>query len=522
MENSQVRFQVIVHRARDHKLFDEMQPNVRFLSLVEELQFYILCFLPYRDILRCTSVCKALRQTYLSSSELQYIVELGGQCLLPVPNTDNHTPISERLRLLRNKAHAWFKVDIHSSKTTSVPPHHACETSLTDGHFYMWNRWRRMASIIPILPKPSQRTIQRDWFRETLCSVPNSTNLRVFMDPAQDLKAVFYVVDRKTTYIDLRALDVDGVHPHAAGPTLFVSELPGCDKPVNWNLKGFGSYIALLLVYDEMWQLQIWDWKRSTTSNSVLGDEWSCGIDFCFLGNNRWLVVSDNLKLYSTEDMSQTPKLLACFMLPVQFKLPGHTACLLPVDDSARSSRLQMQVQQTMYTSDPKHRLLCITTYTNSSIVYIISTRIFFDLDDMAVAMPIPWKCWGPSNTRIFWYPLSPYHDEFKIHLSGNRVLLLFPVRTPLSDNTISKLRIMDFSPLAVTNRRGLGRVVREPSTLDLTDLEPLCDESEGCLTTFLPYIEVVLDRKFRDLEDIWIDEDRIYLLSDELEVIDV
>ncbi|KAG2341862.1 hypothetical protein BDR05DRAFT_964930 [Suillus weaverae] len=50
----------------------------------------------------------------------------------------------------------------------------------------------------------------------------------------------------------------------------------------------------------------------------------------------------------------------------------------------------------------------------------------------MAVAMPIPWKCWGPSNTRIFRFPLA-FDDEVKVHLSGNRVLLLFPVHEPIS-----------------------------------------------------------------------------------------
>ncbi|KAG2034518.1 hypothetical protein BDR03DRAFT_595484 [Suillus americanus] len=68
---------------------EEMNPKTEFQSLAQELQSYILSFLPYRDILCCASVCRALRLTYISPSELQYIVELGGQQLLPV--LDNHT-----------------------------------------------------------------------------------------------------------------------------------------------------------------------------------------------------------------------------------------------------------------------------------------------------------------------------------------------------------------------------------------------------------------------------------------------
>jgi hypothetical protein len=85
----------------------------------------------------------------------------------------------------------------------------------------------------------------------------------------------------------------------------------------------------------------------------------------------------------------------------------------------------------------------------------------------------------------------------------------------------------MDFSPLAVTNRRGLGRVVKETSTINFTGkfAESLT------ISTSLPYVEVVSDRKFSfdKLKAMWIDKDRIYLLntnwmrtSTTLEVIDV
>ncbi|KAG1804422.1 uncharacterized protein BJ212DRAFT_898117 [Suillus subaureus] len=382
--------------------------------------------------------------------------------------------------------------------------------------------------VKPILPKPSQRTIERNWSPGTLCTVPNSTNLCVLMDPAQNLIAVVYF-DDETLFINLRALVDDSFHPQAAGPILFLSELPGYDNDVDSEsvkLKVMGRHIALQLAASncDTWQLQIWDWQRSTTSDNVLSGDHPYEVDFCFLRNDRLLVVADNLKLYSIEDMSKTPELLASFVLPVQ--LPGMTACLLPVDSITCSSQPQMQVQQTMYTPDPKHRLLCITMYTYvSSIVYIISTRIFFDLPEIAVATPIPWKCWGPSNTRIFRCP--PEHDECRVHHNGNRVLLLLRVhnskRKPVW-NRKYELCIMDFSPLAVRNSRGLGQVVTKPSTLNVADLNCKRNSCEERLTTFLPYVKVVLNRRFGldDLKNIWMDKDRIYLLSDKLEVIDV
>lgn len=109
-----------------------------------------------------------------------------------------------------------------------------------------------------------------------------------------------------------------------------------------------------------------------------------------------------------------------------------------------------------MYISDTKQRLLCIIASTS---VFIVFTRIFFDLDGMVVATPIPWNRWGPGNTRMF-----EYNDECRVHVSGNRVLRTFPVNSSVDRyymETEYMLRMMDFSSLAVTNKRDLGRVVK-------------------------------------------------------------
>ncbi|KAG1781107.1 hypothetical protein EV702DRAFT_1193299 [Suillus placidus] len=282
-----------------------MKPNARFLSIAEEIRLYILSYLSGQDILRYfLQVCKAIRQMYMSSCELQYIVELSGQRLIPVPNTDNvNIPVSKRLQLLRDKAYAWFKVDAHSFETVSLPKNMHSDEKRGHGH----NRSN--------FTKALTKKVKRDWSPGTLSSVPDSDNLDVFMDPAQNLIATAYTVtddtlqsNNETLYIDLRVLDSDSVHPHAAGRTLFLSILPASKEKFlvteSAKLKGFGRHIALqcsfVYPFEELWQLHILDWQHSTTSNSVLsGMSFSPNpIDFCFLGNNRLLVVADDLKLY--------------------------------------------------------------------------------------------------------------------------------------------------------------------------------------------------------------------------------
>ncbi|KAG0699305.1 hypothetical protein DFH29DRAFT_1015285 [Suillus ampliporus] len=203
--------------------------------------------------------------------------------------------------------------------------------------------------------------------------------------------------------------------------------------------------------------------------------------------------------------MSQPPQLLAYFLMPA----PMRSLRVLPMDDTVHISQLETEAQQTTHTSDPKHQVLCLTS--SEGLAFIISTRIFFDLDGMETTAPIPWQSWGPSNTRIF-----PHPYKCAMHISGNRVLRAFPVDHMSDTGRTSKehiLHMMDFSPLAVTNRRGLGRVVKEPSTIDFAEFTGR-SESGKSLMTSLPYVEVVSDRRLSDLRRVWIDKDRIYLFK--------
>ncbi|KAG1814702.1 uncharacterized protein BJ212DRAFT_1512407 [Suillus subaureus] len=415
-------------------------------------------------------VCKALRQTYMSSSELQYIVELSGQWLLHVPNMDNvNIPVCKRLQLLRDKAHAWFKVDAHSFETVSLPKDmHSDKKFVVDEHLYLWDKEEDMATIVPILPKPSQKIVKRGWSPGTLFSVPDSDNLDVFMDPAQNLITAYAVTDdtlqsnKETLYIDLGVLDSDGAHPRAAGWTLFLSVPPASKDKCFVTERGCGSCIF---------------GTGNTQQHLML------------------LVVADDLKFYSIEDMSQMPQLLVCFLMPVPFP---NLRCLLLMDRVDSSP--QMQAQQTMYTSDPQNRLLCITT--EGKRAYVISMRIFFNLDGIVAATPVPWERWGPSNTRIF--ELS---GQSRVHVSGNRVLQALLEGNAAAGPLKHTLHIMDFSLLAVTNRRGLGERAIYNTRPRRVDWQA-CNDLDN----------VTLDRKFgsaeSELADAWVDKDRIYLLN--------
>ncbi|KAG2107407.1 uncharacterized protein F5147DRAFT_774238 [Suillus discolor] len=60
-----------------------------------------------------------------------------------------------------------------------------------------------------------------------------------------------------------------------------------------------------------------------------------------------------------------------------------------------------MQTQaQSVYTSDPEHRLICVYSLIDDvRKIFVISTKIFFDIDQAAV---IPWTQWGPGHESGF------------------------------------------------------------------------------------------------------------------------
>lgn len=162
---------------------------------------------------------------------------------------------------------------------------------------------------------------------------------------------------------------------------------------------------------------------------------------------------------------------------------------------------LKNDLARTIWTSDPAHRLLSLVISPHL-LHFIISTSIFFQLDSFeGVATAIPWKNWGPSNSRIF--------DTLCFDVCGNRVLSFIPTTVETvhdDDRGVHRLHMLDFSPSAVKYRQGLGRVVIEPSTVDL----------EGELvTTFLPYVDVSC-KWFQQPIAVWFDKDRIYILYDE------
>jgi hypothetical protein len=201
--------------------------------------------------------------------------------------------------------------------------------------------------------------------------------------------------------------------------------------------------------------------------------------------------------------MFETPQFLACFLLP--FSLV-NIQCIFQAEHTYSPQ------PQAQYTSDPEHGLLCLASMDENRMILFISTKVFFEVNEATAITPIPWNHWGAAHVHIFEHEAR---NAFMVHVRGNRVLLASQI---MSETHEYELRMI--SPLAVANRRGLGRVVKDRTTIVQSGEwhEKSGDRiTQQCLTTetSLPYVSVVSDRKIGGgwLEDAWMDKDRIYLL---------
>ncbi|KAG1750526.1 uncharacterized protein EDB91DRAFT_693651 [Suillus paluster] len=87
-------------------------------DIAEELRCHILSFLSYNEIICCALTCRTMYNTVKSSAELQYIIELGAQRLIPVTHPWPPTvSTAECLRALRDKANVWASFELNVTKT---------------------------------------------------------------------------------------------------------------------------------------------------------------------------------------------------------------------------------------------------------------------------------------------------------------------------------------------------------------------------------------------------------------------
>ncbi|KAG0703934.1 hypothetical protein DFH29DRAFT_1078690 [Suillus ampliporus] len=214
------------------------------------------------------------------------------------------------------------------------------------------------------------------------------------------------------------------------------------------------------------------------------------------------LLPQGHIELYDVEDLSKAPLLQASFVLPVPVNAHRFRFQFPSVSHSPSScARLALTYEHWIWTTNPADRVICVEAPTRSWPIIAISARVFFmDIPPTWIdttsegGRVVPWSSWGPQNSRCF--PL----DWRLFGVGGSRIV--WPVHVSGSG---FRLHMVDFNPCAIA--RGIGKVVREPSSTDF--------DSEDVVTTYLPYMEVVSDLVFDGSPiDIILNEERLLVFA--------
>ncbi|KAG2148775.1 hypothetical protein DEU56DRAFT_80124 [Suillus clintonianus] len=498
-------------------------------GIAEELRLYILNLLSYPEIIRCALTCRTLYNTVKNSVELQYTIELGMQRLIPVHPGPPAGSV-EFLRTLRDKASSWRSFELNAIQRlhyafTTRRHHHAhlygifkaithqqlSIVALTTWHGDVISKVIDLNTCTPETMKAPPCVWKADGLYQ-------NTGTFSCMDETQDLMVTGEILrDSDFKYqIRLRAISTGKGHPLAhecrivtgramidvIGSAEFKSKCGKADV--------LGDRIALHdtvnVEGDQRYRtLCVWNWHHGGPADDVfLCGEGDGASEIRFVTTEKLLVLTSrgHIELYNVEDLSKAPQLQAGFTLPVSFGAYCHFQFPSVFHSVSSCARLTPKEDYWIWTTNPGDRVISVVSFLRSSIL-VISARIFFmdippswfdaTLENERV---VPWASWGPQNSRHF------PHQNCRFGIGGSRVIWTTPVSG--SPTSQFQLRMADFNPFTVA--RGVGKVVREPSSMD---------PEVSDVITHLPYMEVASNRVFDgDLDDIIMNEEKLLVFT--------
>ncbi|OAX31178.1 hypothetical protein K503DRAFT_870733 [Rhizopogon vinicolor AM-OR11-026] len=505
--------------------------RITLCNIAEELRCHIFSFLSYSEIILCALTCQTMYKTVKNSTELQYLIELGAQRLMPVHPRPPTVSIAECLRILRDKANAWSSFDLSVTKRLRVPWFFNPKL-ITITHQKLtlspWHGRGIMSKVIDIrtcTPETARLPPCR-WNKGNANPSPGAYLCYRYLDETQDLVITVYKLSVDTSASDFmyqihfRTISTDKEHPLAHISCLELT----CRVPSKEDRRFQKSEVTVLggrvAFYHEVqvliedideiysyWSLHVWSWCDGGQSDDIyLSGEGYSLFEIRFLTNEKLLSLTSHccIENYNVEDLSNAPQLQARFRMPListqlRFRYPSV------FHSTSSCTRLAAPDERWIWTTNPEDRVICVKISRPWSIFVIRAQLFFMDIPpswfDAASEdkLVVPWSSWGPHNSRYL--PLDRDRSSQAVSgVGGSRIMRLVGTR----------MHMADFNPSAVA--RGVGKIVREPTTIPTRSMNSFTED----VTTHLPYVEVVNnDREFDGtLWDVILDEEKVLIIT--------
>ncbi|KAJ7457493.1 hypothetical protein FB451DRAFT_1275035 [Mycena latifolia] len=400
----------------------------------------ILAFLDAKTLLLCSSVSRLWHATVSSSPELQYMIELWAEGMLP-GNPGTLTP-AETLGALQVRRRAWQNMEWTSQNVVQIESLLTCRAfELVAGFFSQQTVGPNFCTIaLPLLP--SVQVAGGAWTTSTFGIDP--VDFQDFaIDPTQDLVAILHTPG-EVAHLECRTISALVPHPLAALPVV-TFPLPH-DPLMALSIQIADDVIALF--FPEVFRLFIFNWRMGV----IITDDSSLSptvFDFDLLSSRSYVLTdlhTDYITIHSfTKDARIQPVHVATLQLPDL--VPGGFIDSITIHTGPLCARA---ISGTPFSASNEARICMLLIGVNEGawarlfVHYRVLQQYAEEHERAPTSAPrvVNWHEWGPQSTRI----LPGEDHRWLRHVHGERVAL------PCADRHF--VEILDFGIGSLRDRR--------------------------------------------------------------------
>ncbi|KAF7366801.1 F-box domain-containing protein [Mycena sanguinolenta] len=481
--------------------------NVHSLNdIPPEILSEIFSFLDPKTLLLCSSVCHLWLNTVKSSPELQYILELWADGM--VPGTSVLTG-ADALEALYRRRRAWKRLEWTSRNVVEIESLFLCRAyELVAGLFIQQQQGPDFLTIsLANLVDDSQNA------RATRCDGIELSNFEDFaIDPTQDLIVRFYTSE--PAYLDCRTMSSHEPHPRANHP-VFTFSL-GRHIIGSFYIQIVDDIVAIFFSVPPC-SFHLFNWRAGFMITEVKDEQdvpfsfaefhllSSRSYVFAHAGNNPGFN-SGQIDIFTFDgDCPNSPTNIAILELPPVNPKVGISSMIILAGPFCANAILG-----TPFTKANQNRiymfLICydIMKWCRLFVHWRwLHGYVIDHVREKTGPTIVPWKEWGPQNTRML---PGATHQWNRHIIHGERVVLACENR--------KFVQVYDFGiipqrmpPVSQPTAEFKAVLHTEPSTLVLNNV------FQDIVTTSLPYMHMVrlLDEEYNLF---LMDQDRILAMN--------
>ncbi|KAL4263037.1 F-box domain-containing protein [Pleurotus pulmonarius] len=506
-----------------------------FSALPEELLTNVLQHLDHLSLLACRLTCPKINHVIQSSTELQYRIELGMDGLMDCAAPS--TPYPDRLATVIRRRHAWAAMEWNDTASVHLPGTCLAYELVADVLAKLTDLRKFVYAELPSISKTADAD-QANTNGITTWDLPFAA--RDFaMDPTQDL--VIFLEDTRIpiesmksrdTHLYVYSMSTRKPHQLAQSPRLVISS-PESEPSIHPSVGLPLIMFALLQIANDIVLMQfttlsgsvhvrLWNWQ---TGDLWLAQDYPFPCMGCGLLSARAFMLTPirecgSIEIYALEFSEDCDSRIPNTILKATLLLPSLNPGVSLRSFTTHSSPIiarPPQYKMAIPTAGSHIHVMSVTYDAEFGVkycLYVPNRALVSYAASTPRRAPIPWKSWGPENTRFM---KQGDNSTWLRFVHGTRVVgpTLSRISSLEAPTLISQtmLQLYDFNPYCRRLHSSIqpvngGETQLLPETRVRND--PLFAET---VTTRLPYRRTLykFDKRYTSF---FIDDERLLALA--------